>query len=260
MPLNSKRRQEIAWMIPEGVIVTRQELLKNRLSRHAIDNLVKSGQLQSRAQGVYTKPGSSLTWEGVVYSLQNMFSDFVVGGLTAMEVQGFAHYLPFAERKTVHLYSNRPLPKWLKAVMPDVNFIRHGQKELFDTQTISNDFLREFVDAYHWKPGAFEFKLSLPEKSILEVLADVPKTTSFEHADQLMQGLTSLSPYKVQRLLESCRNVKVKRLFLWLAGRHDYKWFHKLNLEKIDLGSGNRVLSKGGKLDPKYKITVPSSL
>ena len=31
----------------------------------------------------------------------------------------------------------------------------------------------------------------------------------------------------------------------------------KLNLEGISLGSGNRVLVKGGVLNKKYKITVP---
>lgn len=33
-----------------------------------------------------------------------------------------------------------------------------------------------------------------------------------------------------------------------------------LDRNTIDLGSGNRVLAKSGRLDPTYKITVPRSL
>jgi hypothetical protein len=31
-------------------------------------------------------------------------------------------------------------------------------------------------------------------------------------------------------------------------------------MSRVDLGSGKRVLVKGGKLDPRYNITVPSDL
>jgi hypothetical protein len=69
-----------------------------------------------------------------------------------------------------------------------------------------------------------------------------------------------LSPRNLQKLLEECKNVKVKRLFLWFADRHKYIWLSKLEIERINLGSGNRMIAKGGKLDNKYKITVPEWL
>ena len=46
---------------------------------------------------------------------------------------------------------------------------------------------------------------------------DVPKTISFEHVNKIMQGMTSLFPKKARELLSQCQNIKVKRLFLWLA-------------------------------------------
>jgi hypothetical protein len=52
----------------------------------------------------------------------------------------------------------------------------------------------------------------------------------------------------------------VKRLFLFFADRHGHAWRPKLDLARIDLGSGKRVLVKGGKLDPQYDITVPADL
>ena len=102
--------------------------------------------------------------------------------------------------------------------------------------------------------------ISSPASAMLEVLFDVPEKISFEHADQLIQGLTTLSPRRVQSVLESCKNVKAKRLFLWLAERNNHAWFKRLDLGKIDLGTGHRSITKGGKFDSKYKITVPEDM
>ena len=75
-----------------------------------------------------------------------------------------------------------------------------------------------------------------------------------------MEGLRNLSPRRLQSLLVECRNVKVKRLFLWFAERHNQPWLKGLNREGIDLGRGKRMLVRGGRLDAKYNITVPESL
>ena len=72
-----------------------------------------------------------------------------------------------------------------------------------------------------------------------------------------MEGLANLSPRRMQSLLESTRSVKVKRLFLFFADRHQHRWLDYISREKIDLGKGKRMLVKGGKLDTKYLITVP---
>jgi hypothetical protein len=54
--------------------------------------------------------------------------------------------------------------------------------------------------------------------------------------------------------------VKVKRLFLWFAERHHHAWLKSLDREGIDLGSGKRMIVRGGKLDTQYNITVPGTL
>ena len=61
-------------------------------------------------------------------------------------------------------------------------------------------------------------------------------------------------------LLAECRSVKVKRLFLWFAERHNHAWLKGLDREGIDLGRGKRMLVRGGKLDTKFNITVPENL
>jgi hypothetical protein len=54
--------------------------------------------------------------------------------------------------------------------------------------------------------------------------------------------------------------VKVKRLFFFFADRHAPPWLKEIKRDEISLGSGKRMLVKGGKLDPKYLITVPEDL
>ncbi|MDX2417448.1 MAG: type IV toxin-antitoxin system AbiEi family antitoxin domain-containing protein, partial [Xanthomonadales bacterium] len=49
-------------------------------------------------------------------------------------------------------------------------------------------------------------------------------------------------------------------LFFFFADRHGHRWLKHIKRDKIDLGKGKRMLVKGGKLDPKYLITVPEDL
>ena len=76
----------------------------------------------------------------------------------------------------------------------------------------------------------------------------------------LMQGLSNLSPRRLQKLLGDCRNIKVKRLFFYFADRHQHAWLKRLDKHAINLGEGKRMLIKGGKLDKTYLITVPEDL
>ncbi|MEY3500714.1 MAG: hypothetical protein RL308_2383, partial [Bacteroidota bacterium] len=84
MAINVIRRKELYEIMPEGLITTHKWLMENNFSRHAIDNLVKSNQLESISKGVYVRNVSKITWQSVVFSLQSVLKlDFVVGGLTA---------------------------------------------------------------------------------------------------------------------------------------------------------------------------------
>jgi len=261
MALNVERRKELYEIMPEGVVTTRTWLIENNLSRHAIDNLVKSNQLESISNGVYVRNRAKITWQSIVFSLQSVLkTDFIIGGLTALEMQGLSHYLAFSENKTVYLYGNDKLPEWVTSVAPNVNFIKHTSNSLFDKKRKTNPEIDAFTIEREWDNDNRKLVIATPERAYLEVLLDVPHKITFEHADQLMQGLTTLSPRSLQKILEACKNVKVKRLFFWFADRHNYIWLTKINREVITMGSGNRMVMRGGKLDNKYKITVPKWL
>ena len=107
--------------------------------------------------------------------------------------------------------------------------------------------------------GAFSLTVSAPERAAFELLHLVPRRESYEEARLLFEGLTTLRPKLVQQLLEECRSVKVKRLFLHLAEACGLPWVGKLDLGHVDLGRGKRVIVKRGRLDAKYQITVPQS-
>jgi len=76
----------------------------------------------------------------------------------------------------------------------------------------------------------------------------------------IMEGLTSLKPSEVQKLLEACTSIKVKRLFLYFAEVSNHTWFNYLDVDKINLGSGKRSIVKDGSYNEKYKITVPQRI
>ena len=42
-----------------------------------------------------------------------------------------------------------------------------------------------------------------------------------------------------------------------MAEKNDHQWFQELNLERINLGSGKRVMVDEGVFNKKYQITVP---
>lgn len=244
-------------LLPFGMIATKQWLLSKGLNLHSIDNALKSKKLAKQTTGVYARTGVPVTWQGIVCSLQRMSEQVVhVGGLSSLELFGFSHYLS-DKKTTVHLYSQSKLPSWLGKLNNATNFKWHGTKTLWLPESLD---LENYVMQHSWREELPSMKVSCPEKAYLEMLMSVPTSISFEHADELMQGMTSLSPKKLIVLLHACRNVKVKRLFFWLAERQNYAWNKKLDYREFDLGKGKRVIASKGQLNKKYLITVPEHL
>jgi hypothetical protein len=109
-------------------------------------------------------------------------------------------------------------------------------------------------------PWNWPLMFSGPERAILELLNERLDHESFHQADMIMQGLSTLRPRRLQKLLADCRSVKVKRLFFFFADRHQRGWLKRIDRKAIGLGRGKRMLVRGGKLDSKHLITVPEDL
>lgn len=251
-------------LLPYGMVATKKWLMAQGLSRHAVDNGVKTGTLLPLATGIYSQYSPAVSWAGVVASLQLMqkgkdlrVPPIVVGGLSALALSGVAHYVPLSDKQRINLYSNNKLPSWLGRLSLPMDFEQHSTRQLWPDEVSADE---TFVKKHVWQPELPPVYFSCPEKAILEVMMDLPQDVSFEHVDELMQGLTNLSPRRLDSLLQACKSVKVKRLFFWFAKRQSYPWFCHLSANDYDLGSGKRVIAQGGRLDADYLITVPSEM
>lgn len=257
-------KQPLKTLLPYGMLATKKWLAEQGLSAHALDNAVKTETLLLLATGVYSQYSRSVSWEGVVASLQRMEKDknenvppVVVGGLSALGLSGLSQYLSLSNTPHIHLYVQGKFPTWLARLSLPMKFEGHSTSKLWPESVLQD---KAFIKEHEWETELPPVYFSCPEKAILELLMDLPDRVTFEHADELMQGLVNLSPRKLDTLLKACKSVKAKRLFFWMAKRQAYPWFSKLNVNVYDLGSGKRVVAKGGKLDANYLITVPSHM
>ncbi len=94
-------------------------------------------------------------------------------------------------------------------------------------------------------PRARGIVFSSPERAILELCDEPPDSALVYKADALMQGLATLRPQLVGTLLQHCRSIKAKQLFLALAGRHHHAWLLHVQLQRMELGRGKRVPKHG---------------
>lgn len=99
--------------VPDGVVVDRAWLKGKSIDAPLVDYYRQKGYLESVAHGVYRRPGAPLKWQHLVYSLQVLGFDVHVGGRSALELKGFAHYLPLNKKQRIHLFSKGKLPNWL---------------------------------------------------------------------------------------------------------------------------------------------------
>jgi hypothetical protein len=257
MKTRSERKKRLRALLPYGQLATRQSLRDGGFSNHQIDNLLKSESIVADAPGVYRLPDAPLSWESAVASLQRFQISVSVGGFTALQMAGLHHYVEMGSKETVTLLSQKPLPRWLSAVLPDVSFEQTRYSRLFTGLPADQDFWHLLSTA---RQPDTRLTTSQPELAWLEALSGVPDQLSFEHADYLGESLTTLSPRRLRRLLTLCHNIKVKRLFFWFAERHQHSWRKHLHLADFSLGTGKRVLANPGKLDRQFLITVPESM
>jgi len=198
-------------------------------------------------------PGAAdLDWRLVVHSLQCVMGyPSVVGGRTALEEHGFAHYLRMRGEQPVHLYGQNH-PSWLKRLDNRERFRLHGT-ELFDDDGAVDETTKTDTPM-----GVLV--CSTAERAILEMIDELPRRESFHNVDTVFEALASARPRRLERLLSACRSVKVTRLFFVFADRHGHAWRRYLSPDDFNLGSGPRMLVENGRFHPRYKISVPEEL
>lgn len=272
---NRKKLNRLEHLLPEGLLADSAWMSQHGYSTSLRSQYVAAGWLQHPFRQVYRRSRAPLTWQQAVVSLQTLLgNDLVIGGRSALQLQGFAHYIPLSEAtREVFLYGPKHPPEWIHKLFAEPVFVYRNSHRLFRNPAgITNigstePFTPEFgvpetaegeLAAQQWEGRPLIY--SCPERALLELLDELPKGGTFHEVDMAMEGLTNLSPRRLEKLLLDCRSVKVKRLFFFFADRHQHGWLKHIERRLIGLGKGKRMIVRRGKLDPTYHITVPEDL
>jgi hypothetical protein len=235
--------------IPPNTVVISSWLKKLGMSRNLQYAYRQNGWLTSIGKGAFLKFSSKqASFTGAVYTLQNQADLKVhIGAMAALALHGKTHYGRF--KNNWQLFANRGvvLPKWFKKY----DFGSKDKWNLFNT-----DFLPEGLALQEYDAGNFTITISQVERALFEALYLAPKDVGLQEIYEVFGQLRNLKPNVLQTLLEQCKSIRVKRLFLFLADKRQHAWFKRLNLSKIGLGSGARKITKNGKFDSKYNIVI----
>lgn len=242
----------IDWL--PGTVATQAWLHQQGVGPSLVQKYQRSGWVERVGHGAWKRNGDDIDWQSGVFALQQgPCVDIWPGGATALTLAGYSHYLAFG-KQTVDLFgtSGAALPGWFRKYPWPVD-VRFHPGGLF---TEMADVALQGFQVPH---SRFELKVSTPERAVLELIHQSADELLFSGVVDVLSGLGSLSPRRLQRLLEACNSIRVKRVFLLLARNAGHAWYGRIDVSRIDLGKGKRQIIRGGRLDKEFLVTVPES-
>ena len=227
-----------SWLSTKGVNASEQA------------TYVQNGWLEKVAYGVYKIAGANVSLFSALSAYnQQLDKQCTIGAETALALRGYMHYVPMGKPLTFLFGKpNQKLPEWFMTYEWD-RTLRYQTSSLLETEGVDE---MEIEGHRLW--------VSCSERAILECLNRPNATTSLLDTYYLMELLTTLRPKVLQELLERCSSVKVKRLFLYMAEKANHPWLKALDMSRIDIGSGRRMIVPQGKYVSKYNMTIPADL
>ena len=253
--MTTKKQNKLKNLLTQwkrGVVYTQTFLSELGYNHDLVKAYRRSGWIESIGTGAYKLSGDTVEWPGGLYALQMQKKLPVhAGGRTALELKGYAHYVrPHRNQCFLFAPAGTALPKWF------LNYDWNADLVFKATNMFPANMEAGFAEYPHKE---IKIRISAPERAAMEMLYYVPSLQGFDEAYHICEGLMTLRPEMVQELLEKCSSVKVKRLFLYLSEKAELPWFDMLDVKKIHLGSGKRVVVPDGVFDKKYQITVSKS-
>ena len=242
---------QLLQQLPPSAVLLSSWLKTQAYSYELQQRYRKSGWLIPIGKGAMIRNGQKLLLNGAIFALQQQAGMKIhIGGRTAFGMQGYAHYIEI-ERKETLLFAQRgvKLPAWFRNNNWDIKPV-----------LINTSFLPQDTGLIDFNEAGIALKISGTARAMMECFELSPDRFELTEARDLMEGLSLLKPNTVQVLLEQCKSVKVKRLFLYFAEKANHSWFRYLQLNKINLGSGKRCIVANGILIPGYQITLPKHL
>ena len=168
--LKKDKLNRLQELLPEGAIVPSIWLQERGYSRQLIYKYAKNGWLVSCGSGAYCRPGTEVSWQGMIASWQHVaVNSWHPGGETALNLQGYAHYLPLVGEAYLHFYGQGKTPGWVKN-MPLAEVRVFHTRQLFADDAMS-------IGLKSW-PGPVKkwpMTVSESERAMLEMLPDVSR-------------------------------------------------------------------------------------
>ena len=247
---NGNKLNQLLQYWQTGGLLFSSWLNKNGYSAQLIQQYRRSGWFSMLTKGVMYRTGDKLSSFAAISSYNTQVNKgFYVGAHSALELSGFNHYVPMGKPVLMIGYPIQDnVPNW----MIDTDF--ECELKFFSTKTFLNPQLTTF------NKGDYKILTSVPEQAFLECLLLAPNQYAFIDLFYIMEQLTTLRAEVVQQLLENTGNIKIKRLFLYMAKKAGHDWFERLDISKVDLGIGKQKLADNGVYLPEYKITIPKEL
>lgn len=262
-----RKLNRLERLLPEGLLADAAWLSAQGYSTSLRAQYVAAGWLSQPSRRVYRRGFGDLSWQQATVSVQTILGRrLVAGGRTALELQGYAHFLHQDQREILLYGPNRP-PGWLQQLPIGQTFSYRNSETLLPLSDFPHGLERgssasvpEDLTTLPYGQWNWPLTVSRPERALLELLDELPNRESFTQVDALVEGLGNLRPTLLTALLARCRSIKVKRLFFFFADRHPHSWLGRIDRRAVDLGRGKRHLVSGGVLDSTYQITVPREL
>lgn len=247
---NKHKINQLLKAAPKGSVLTTSWLKEQGISNKLAWWYVKSGWFERIADGAYRFASNNIHWAGAISAVQQQLKlPIYPGGKTALQLLGKGHYINM-DLQIIQLFADHKtkIPRWLQAPYWKESFTVY-RANLFNTD--NNAWLATL------EITGQSIMVSSPERASLELCYLVPKTVTFSEAALIVEGLSRMRPKLLQSLLEACQSYKAKRLLLYLAEYFQHPWVHEIDLSRVDLGKGKRVIAGGGHYNDKYKISVP---
>lgn len=242
------------WL--RGTIATNKFLNSLGVTRQLASAYCKSNWIESIGKGAFKIVGDNVDWTGGLYALlYELKYKIHVAANSSLELQGYGHYIPLGESQSIWLYRHndemRNLPLWFIKSFSKTNDIDYTKRNIFTDDDL--EIIEIPVKNYN-------IKVSSPERALLESIELTPQFINCEYVLHLIEGMTTLRPKVLEKLLVNCNSVKTKRMFLLLAESQDHEWLKRISLKNVNLGHGKRVIGSGGYYYKKYKISLPINL
>lgn len=247
-------RTKIQWLMSQQKeqVLTSPFLALHGYSHQLINRYVNSGWLEPITRGAFVRCNNPFTWDGGLQAMQQQLGLPVhLGGRSALKCHGVYRYARTRFDVLLCSPTKTYLPAWY-AVACEGRHSYHAITYSWLKDT-SLGLVTQKSDA------GFDITIAGIERAMLEFLSLVPQYYHYNEAPYLMERLTTsrIDIALVQALLTSSTHIKANRLFLHLASECSHRWLSKLDMSKIALGAGNRVLPGATRRDPEYKLYIP---